>query len=291
MVSPRWWSRPFVSAEVAHTVRTLFTNGKFQGDDNQEWGETQAQSGFSAVPSQFVEDYGRALLIGLGTGHSAAALRRLGYREIAIAEFAPGIVKAAEESFSALNEGILADPRVRLHLEDGRNLLLTDRHTQYDLITVELTSIWFAGATNLYSREFYELAHSRLRPGGVLQQWVQLHHVGPGEIASELATARSIFPFVGLWYYGGQGMLVAADRPLAAPRLKGWLAPDQSAELLAALSAASILDNDGVSRLLAAASPRINTDHNRWIEYATPRYQASSYDWLTHNLAFLHQYR
>jgi len=30
----------------------------------------------------------------------------------------------------------------------------------------------------------------------------------------------------------------------------------------------------------------INTDHNRWIEYATPRYNVSSYDWRTDNLAF-----
>ena len=280
-----------VAGEVGHTVRTLFTNGKFQGDDNQSWGETQAQFGFSAVPSQFVPDYGRALLIGLGTGHSAAALKRLGYREIAVAEFSPGIVKAAQASFGGINEGILGDPRMKLYLEDGRNVLLTGRHTQYDLITVELTSIWFAGATNLYSREFYELAHSRLRSGGVLQQWMQLHHIGPREIASELATVRSVFPYVGLWYYGGQGMLVAADHPLSEPRLQSGLASEESAKLLESLGAARLLDAEGVARLVAGGHPQINTDHNRWIEYATPQYQSSSYDWVAHNLEYLRRYR
>jgi spermidine synthase len=280
-----------VNGEAANTIRTLFTNGKFQGDDNPVWGETRAQFGFSAVPSQFVQDYGRALLIGLGTGHSAAALKRLGYGEIAVAEFAPGIVKAAQQCFSGLNEEVLANTQVKLYLEDGRNVLLTDRCTQYDLITVELTSIWFAGATNLYSREFYQLARRRLRPGGILQQWVQLHHIGPREIASELATAHSVFPYVGLWYYGRQGMLVAAGRPLTNPHLPPGLPLDEAAQFLNDLSAAQLLDSGGVSRLLAHERPPINTDHNRWIEYASPRYQASSYDWLHHNLDFLRRYR
>jgi hypothetical protein len=37
--------------------------------------------------------------------------------------------------------------------------------------------------------------------------------------------------------------------------------------------------------------PKINTDHNRWIEYATPRYQSSSADWVGTNLDFVSQYR
>jgi spermidine synthase len=288
-----------LNGEVAHTVRTLFTNGKFQGDDNQDWGEGQAQFGFSAVPSLFVGDYGRALLIGLGTGASATALRHLGYREIGVAEFAPGIVEAAGRSFAGFNEAILEDPRVKLYLEDGRNVLLTDTHRQYDLITIEITSVWFAGATNLYSREFYELARHRLRSGGVLQQWVQLHHVSPREIASELATVRSVFPYVGLWYYGRQGMLVAANHPLtldsaavaARFQTSAGLPAGDAAKLVDGLTAARLLDADGVARLVRDMHPKINTDDNRWMEYATPRYQSSSYDWVSHNLSFLRRYR
>jgi spermidine synthase len=291
-----------LTGEVAHTVRTLFTNGKFQSDDNQDWGAAQAQFGFSAVPSLFVPDYGRALLIGLGAGHGATALRRLGYREIAVAEFAPGIVQAARQCFAGFNEAILDDPRVHLFLEDGRNVLLTDPHHQYDLIAIELASVWLAGATNLYSQEFYQLAHQRLRPGGVLQQWVQLHHVSPREIASELATVRSVFPYVGLWYYGTQGMLVASDRPLALDAARaaalagrfqtaGGLSAGEAANLVAGLVAARILDPDGVAHLVRDLAPPINTDHNRWIEYATPRYQCSGFDWLGYNLRLLQRYR
>ena len=245
----------------------------------------------------FVPQFGRVLLIGLGTGHSARALRSLGYREIDIAEFSPGIVQAASQYYNRLNQGILSDPRVHLRLEDGRNVLLTDSHRLYDLITIELTSVWFAGATNLYSKEFYELARQRLKPDGVLQQWVQLHHIGPQEISCDLATVRSVFPHVALWYYGTQGMLVASNRPLVRRetatghfQLSG-LSPEGARKLVDELDAARLVSPDGVTALIRDVHPRVNTDHNRWLEYTTPRYQSSSFDWVRYNLAFLAKYK
>jgi spermidine synthase len=224
-------------------------------------------------------------------------LRRLGYGEIHIAEFASGIVQAARQYFAGLNEGVLTDPKVRLHLEDGRNVLLTDSERRYDLITIEISSVWFAGATNLYSREFYELARRRLKPGGVLQQWVQLHHTSPREIACDLATVRAAFPHVGLWYYGQQGMLIASDRPLvssgdAAARFEAAGMAAVDAERLAGeLLGSRLLGDEGGAALVRDLRPEINTDHNRWIEYASPRYQASSFDWTGYNLRRLAKYR
>jgi spermidine synthase len=274
------------------TIRTLYTNGKFEGDDNPG-GQMNAQFGFSAIPSLFVRNFDRALLIGLGTGHSAAALKHLGYREIDIAEFAPGIVAAARQSFADLNEGILDDPHARLFLEDGRNVLLTDRQRAYDLITIEITNVWFAGATNLYSQEFYQLARKRLKPDGVLQQWIQLHHIGPREVACALATLRAVFPYVGLWLYGNQGMMVASAHPLVLDeaRRPELVRRFRSAPLVDELRASVLVSPSGLTRLINDLHPLINTDHNRWLEYSTPRYQSSSFDWMRHNRRLLSQYR
>ena len=250
------------------------------------------------LPSFLISSYHaysmpRALLIGLGTGHSAAALKNLGYREIDIAEFAPGIVAAARQSFAHLNGGILDDPHTRLFLEDGRNVLQTNRQRAYDLITIEITSVWFAGATNLYSREFYELARMRLKPDGVLQQWVQLHHIGPQEVACALATARTVFPYVGLWFYGGQGMMVASSRPLVLDdaRRTELARRLRSAPLVDELYGSVLVSPSGLARLVNDFRPAINTDHNRWLEYRTPRYQSSDFNWLRRNHRFFSQYR
>ena len=273
----------------SRTIRTLLTNGKFQGDDNQQG---RAQFGFAAIPSLFVDRHDRALLIGLGTGHSASTLLRAGYRDVDIAEFSPGIKQAAAECFAGLNGSVLSSPAVHLFLEDGRNVLLADGRARYDLITVEVTSVWFAGATNLYSKEFYELARQRLSPEGVLQQWVQFHHMSPREVGSEIATARAVFPYVAVWYYGGQGMMVAASRPLAATdaRRAALVNRFDDPTLVGEIEAALVVGPRGVDRLVRENHFVINTDHNRWIEYASPRYEASSFDWVPVNRSFLAAY-
>ncbi len=284
----------FTTPGTGEKEQILFSDGKFEGSDNLQ-AQGLAQIGFAAIPSLYTRNFDRALLIGLGTGHSALALSRTGYRQIEIAEFAPGIIGAARTRFAQLNRDVLKSPYVKLEVEDGRHVLLAGRGRDYDLITTEIASIWFAGATNVYSREFYELARNHLRPGGALQQWVQFHHISPREIASAIATTRSVFPYVSVWYAGRQGMIVATMQPQIADaarqamlveRLGSLAQPDLVRDLLHS----RVLDSQAVDRLIAAERPVINTDHNRWIEYATPRYNPTSDDWTTRNLAWLRRY-
>lgn len=280
--------------------RVLLTNGKYEGSDDL-YNQGRAQIGFAAIPSLYTQRLGRALLIGLGTGHSALALARLGYEQVDIAEFAPGIVAASRTQFAHLTEGVLNFPNVALHLEDGRNVLQTHPERKYDLITVEITSVWFAGATNVYSQEFYELAKKRIGPGGVLQQWLQLHHIASREVESMIATVRSVFPYVSFWYTGGQGMIVASSEPQASnPEREKLLtdrmgvlvkaAPSEQARIARDMFHSRIMSPALVDRMIRAAPPVVNTDHNRWLEYSTPRYNASSIDWVPRNLAFLRSF-
>jgi spermidine synthase len=285
--------------------RVLLTNGKYEGSDDL-LNQGRAQIGFAAIPSMFNAETGRALLIGLGTGHSALALARMGYREVEVAEFAPGIIRASRQAFSHLTEGALDFPNVSINLEDGRNLLLTNPKRAYDLITVEITSVWFAGATNVYSREFYQLAKKRLLPRGVLQQWIQLHHVSSREVESEIATARSVFPYVSFWYFGGQGIMVASSEPQSADSARRQMleqrmnllirrTPAEQAQIADEMFHSRVMSPDAVDRMIAQAAAQgrpavINTDHNRWLEYATPKYNSSNADWISRNLAFLRSF-
>lgn len=276
-------------------VRTLFTNGKFEGDDDRE-GQWDAQFGIGSLSAVYVTRMDRALLIGLGTGHSALVLKQLGYKDIDVAEFSPSIVEAAQTCFTRLNRKVLSDPNVHLMEEDGRNVLIASG-ARYDLITIEITSIWYAGATNVYSQEFYEEARKRLRWDGVLQQWVQLHYIGPREIASAIATARAVFPYVSYWRFGGQGFLIATAKPQdvtearRAYLLKALSGPgldraESSDHLLGRMLASRIMSPQATDRMIAQLHPPINTDQNRFLEYATPRYYSSDFDWAENNFAF-----
>jgi spermidine synthase len=264
-------------------VLTLLTNGKFQG--NTGW-EMNAQRFFAHYPSLFLKRYDDALVIGLGTGTTLGTLAAYPWKRLDVVEISPSIVEAARLHFRSGNLGALDDPRVFLHLEDGRNYLLV-REKRYDLIGMELSSIWFAGAANLYSHEYYELVKSRLTEGGVFQQWVQLHHVYRRDFATIVNTLRHSFRHVALFYGGGQGILVASDAPLVASesRLEALerqqkmraIIPDER-PLLDLLDDILMVD-DGLDRYLADSAKlagleleaMLSTDHNLYLEYATPR--------------------
>ncbi|HEY2513536.1 MAG TPA: fused MFS/spermidine synthase [Polyangiaceae bacterium] len=272
------------AGDGGNALHTLYTNGKFQGNDGSEM---TAQTAFAFVPMQYERRFDRALIIGLGTGRTAGAVAHMGFGAMDVAEIAPGIVAAARTHFGAVNDRVLDAPNVSLFLEDGRNLLLL-HPTTYDLVTIELTSVWFAGVTSLYSREFYALVRDRLRPGGVLQQWIQLHHIGVPELESVLTTVHDSFPYVSLFVLGGQGIIVATLSPPAVqpafeehlrqagvPALLGL--PDAAATRRL-LAGSLLLSPADVDRLAERHEARPNTDANRFLEYATPRYNFRSDD-------------
>ncbi|HEY2363837.1 MAG TPA: fused MFS/spermidine synthase [Candidatus Angelobacter sp.] len=191
--------------------RTLLTNGKFQGNNS---GEVGAQVRFVMIPALFTRAYDRALVIGLGTGNSLKTLAEFPFKRIDVAELAPSIVNAARNWFTDVNADVMdRNPRVHLSVTDGRNhLLLSQNH--YDLISIEITSIWISGEGDIYNKEFYELCKSRLTQQGVLQQWVQVHHMKSRDLFVVLNTAAQVFPHVAFFLGPEQGLLIASSSPL-----------------------------------------------------------------------------
>jgi spermidine synthase len=278
------------------SLTTLYTNGKFQGDDGPEM---PAQRRFAHFPSLFVDREERALVIGLGTGTTLGTIATYPWRRINVAEISPSIVEASRRFFAGPSLFALDDPRVSLELNDGRNLLLVAAEP-YDLITIELTSVWFAGAASLYSHEFYELCRSRLSEGGVLQQWVQLHHIRRRELATIIRTLRGVFPHVALFVGGAQGILVARSLPLVAsqarldaleqrPALRDTLNGQRLKDLVREI----VASGEELDRFVAETDGAItSTDDNLYLEYATPKGNVLNYDAsLAETLALLERYR
>ena len=171
-------------------------------------------------------------------------------------------------------------------LEDGRNLLLRSPE-RFDVIATQVNSAWFAGAGNLYSREFYEIVRRKLTPDGVFEQWVPLHHVAPEDVASAIATLSSVFPHVALWRLSDQGYLLASPAPLALdaaalerigrePKLTQHLSALEAFDgrPLSEIARFLFLDEAASRRVSEEASRRgisIATDSDRRIEYAAAR--------------------
>src|SRR5262249_38736430 len=133
-----------------------------------------------------------ALVIGFGTGVSARALADAGFRNLDVVDLSADILRLADAYFGAVNAGVLSRPGVRPSVTAGRIFMLLEARS-YDLVSMEISSIWFAGAASLYNREFYRLLKRRLRPGGVMQQWLQLHHLAPADVLYILGSVRAEF--------------------------------------------------------------------------------------------------
>lgn len=154
-----------------------------------------------------------ALVIGLGTGESAGWLAAVpSIERVDVVELEPAMTRVAEACEPA-NRACLRNPRVRLHIADGREFLLTSR-SSYDIIFSEPSNPYRAGISSLYSREFYQAVAARLRPDGLFLQWLQGYDVDSHVVRTAFATLRSVFPHVESWQtHGGDLLLVAARQP------------------------------------------------------------------------------
>lgn len=265
-------------------TRTLLTNGKFQGDNSEE---VPIQHRLANIPTLFTPGRERALVIGLGTGVTAAAVASHGFRETVCAEISDPIITAAGTYFADVNGSITRAPGVRILREDGRSVLF-ETPQRYDVISVEVTTIWFAGAGSVYSREFYELASRRLRRNGVLLQWFPSHHISARNLYVVVNTVRSVFPYVSVWTHRHQGFVVASNQPLAldlasvradqaSPAVRPYVRELESGSPLELLSDLVVTDRDvdafldELRELLWLDRSLVATDAWPTLEYETPK--------------------
>ncbi len=106
------------------------------------------------------------------------------------------------------------DPRVRFIVDDGRNYLAhTDR--AYDLISIEVGQTYRPGVASFYTREFYAAAAQRLKPGGLLCQFLPITFFSVEEIEILTATFLAEFPESVLWYNTAELLLIGRrDEPI-----------------------------------------------------------------------------
>jgi spermidine synthase len=172
----------------------LRVNGKV---DASSTGDVPTQLMAGHLPMLAHPNPKRVLVIGLGSGVTAAAVARYPVERIDVVEIEPAVVEASA-FFSELNRSVLADPRVRLTIGDARNFLLTTRE-RYDVIVSEPSNPWISGLASLFTIEFFDLARAHLRPGGTMSQWIHVYRLLPDDIRLVVRTFRTVFPATSMW--------------------------------------------------------------------------------------------
>jgi spermidine synthase len=120
------------------------------------------------------------------------------------------IVNSSAIVFPNRKDNPLYDPRVRVHIEDGRFFLQTTKN-RYDLITGEPPPPLLAGVVNLYSQEYFQLIYDRLNEGGIVTYWFPVDQLTDSGAKSILKAFCNVFEDCSLWTgCGFEWMLVGA---------------------------------------------------------------------------------
>ncbi len=106
----------------------------------------------------------------LSGGAGGVLQELLSYDSVARIDYAernPVLIELLEQLATQAATGELGDPRVHTHVEDGRRFLATATQ-KYDIILVGLTDPSDLQSNRLFTREFFELAKTRLHNDGIL---------------------------------------------------------------------------------------------------------------------------
>jgi spermidine synthase len=228
----------------------------------------------SALPCLNRPDTRSMLVVGLGGGVVLEAIPST-VESIDVVELEPEVI-LANRAISALRQrDPLSDSRVRIIANDARGALLLTRR-RYDAIVSQPSHPWTAGASHLFTREFFELAREHLAPAGIFGQWMGLGFADEPLLRTLVATLLDVFPHVRVYQPASGGVLFLgslqplgtradvsrsiASAPSDYARL-GIVDPDD-------VTLAVVLDERG-SRDFAAGAP-LNTDDRNLLQMRSP---------------------
>ncbi len=189
-----------------------------------------------------------------------------------VIELEPKVIAANAATRAYRKFDPLRDPRVNVITNDARGaLMLTER--RYDAIVSQPSHPWTAAASHLYTREFMQLARSRLNTDGVFVQWMNVAFLDEPLLRSLAATLIDVFGAARIYrpdpntlvFVASGGPLAPEERllrsgiPLALhPLHYGRFGINTPEDIVIGLAT----DESGTAAL-AAGAPLITDDTNR----------------------------
>jgi spermidine synthase len=186
-----------VTASVAVTrtptgVLNYHNAGKVQASSEPQ--DMRLQRMLGHITTLVPKNPNKVLVIGCGAGVTAGAVSiDPMVKDQTIAEIEPLVPRVVSTHFAQHNFNVVANPKVKVHLDDARHYLLTTNE-KFDAITSDPLDPWVKGAATLYTREFFDVVKSHLNPGGVVTLFVQLYESSEPAAKSEIGTFLEAFP-------------------------------------------------------------------------------------------------
>ena len=241
-------------------------------------GDMPTQVLVGQIPMLLAPKLDEVLVVGMGSGVTVGSVTTFPAKKITLVELEEAVIEGSR-FFNEVNCRPLEDPRLILRIADARNYLLVTPD-QYDVIISEPSNPWMAGIANVFTREFFQLGHRKLKPEGIFCQWLQLYKISPESFKTVLSTFHSVFPFVYVFQPQDKDLVMVGfkKKPVlslakvqermnwdkVAADLKRINVPDLE-ELMSRFTMGpneiAVLTRGGI----------INTDDNALIEFSTPK--------------------
>ncbi|MEW5945630.1 MAG: fused MFS/spermidine synthase [bacterium] len=256
---------------------SLKVNGKTDASNAADM-PTQALSGY--LPLLLSRGTGSVLVIGIGSGTTAGAALEFPIKKLRCVEIERAVLEASK-FFEEINRGYWKDRRAEIVIEDARNFLVTDRE-KYDVIISEPSNPWMAGVGSLFTTETYEMMLRRLKPGGIVCQWVHTYMLTEGNLLMALSTFADVFPYFHVFRGASNDLLLMGsnraidldfrriqERIDSLPGVKKGLKKLEILDSLSLLVSSYVISRNDLEKYLEGVLLR-NTDDTPYLEYFAP---------------------
>jgi spermidine synthase len=215
---------------------------------------------------------------GMGSGITGGATLNYPIDHLTVAENCEPVLRAAR-LFDPWNNGVELETRTRIYHEDARTTLKLSPQ-KYDVIIAEPSNPWMIGVASVFTREFYQLAAKRLKPGGIMTQWFHTYEMDDRTAEVVLRTFGTVFPKMEIWDAGeGDIILLGSDRawqsdPEVYQHALERAGPRKGLATIGIESAEAVLARRMASQYTAFAISgpgAIQSDDVPILEYAAPR--------------------
>jgi spermidine synthase len=270
-----------VTIEEFPGYRTISINGCNVAGTNRAFHTTQKLQAHLALLLH--PNPKRVMQIGFGSGGTAYSASLHNVEQIDCVEISPVVLDAAPH-FLETNNGVLANPKVKVIVDDARSYM---RHIdkKYDVILSDSTHPMVAGNGALYTVDYFRQCSDRLKNEGVFSTWLPVYDLRPVDYKIILKSLCDVFPYVYLWHTSigrNEWTIVQGfkhellidyrqlERRMSENKIKSDLEEIYIKDPIDILSL-FLMPKQAISAYIAGIETK-NTDDNSYIEFFPARY-------------------
>ncbi|MBW8001187.1 MAG: tetratricopeptide repeat protein [Planctomycetes bacterium] len=168
---------------------SLTVSGKPDASNNNDMA---TQTSLANFPMLFHPKAEKVMVLGFASGVTAGEILNYPISQLDILEINRQTVEASA-FFLPWNNDVLSSEKTNLIIQDGRaHLELTEE--SYDVIISEPSNPWMSGLASLFTKDFFELAKSKLNSNGMFVQWLHIYQLDWPTVQLIGRTFTEVFP-------------------------------------------------------------------------------------------------